>query len=357
MIAPNHIPTNSASNCGAFKTCVLAILACVLSVFLSACATTSITPPSQIESHPRAITIPYKVSEAGHLIIDVAVNGRTARPFIIDSGANASAVYEDYTTEFGLEPTGKTTSVSGLVATALRPLSGSAALQIGSQTFQRDRIIILETPPNSNDVVGLLGVDVLSDYTVLFNKETAKATFIPSTDIDRKAFAGWHRIALRNHVGDFPDKGLYFATIQLKGWPAPVLIDTGSSINFVNWELATKDEAVAKLQRYLRKSIQLQGAIDDVPLRRSAIFYDVQLGTKQWPEVDVVILEFDTLNEIAPVDRPMMLAGVNFFSPSTFAFDFGDNAIYILKDQPVGSSREIQGEIVDVSHRASRLSK
>lgn len=352
-----HIFCLSRFSCSVLKNLTFVIFTALIFIGLSACATKPSASPLRIESHPKAITVPYSVSEAGHLIVDVAVNGRTAKPFIIDSGANISAVYEDYLQDFGLTNTGKTANVSGLVASAVRPITGRAELQVGSKIFQPNRIVILETPPNTNNVVGLLGVDILSDYMILFNKETLTATLIPSADIDRNNFSGWHTITLRNRVGFLPDKGLYFTTIILKGKPAPVLIDTGSSLNFINWDLATQDESIKKLQTSLKKAIRLQGAIDTIPLQLRAVFYDVQLGRKRWAEVDVVVLEFDTLSEIAPVDGPMMLAGVGFFSPSTFAFDFGGNALYIHKDKLADSSREIQGDIVDVRHRASRLSK
>jgi len=301
----------------------------VFAVGLQACATGPITPPTQLEAHPQAITIPYRISEAGHIIIDMSVNGHAAKPFIIDSGANTTAVYENHLNNFGLTPSGRFSTVSGLVATALRPIADNVELQIGSKSFQRDKIVILETPPVDTGAVGLLGVDVLGDYAVVFNKERLTATLIPSAQVDRDNFSGWRRIHLRNHIGFFPDKGLYFATIFIEGETTPVLVDTGSELNFVNWELASEDEEIAKLRKRLRKAVELQGAIDQISLEMRAVYYDVRLGNQWWPEVDVVILEFDTLNEIAPVDEPMMLAGADMFSPKTFAFDFGGNAIYI----------------------------
>jgi len=177
MIAPDHIPTNSASNYGAFKTSVLTILACVLSVFLSACATGPITLPTQLEAHPQAITIPYRISEAGLIIVDMSVNGHAAKPFIIDSGANATAIYESHLKSFGVTSSGKFSSVSGLVATAIRPVAENVDLQIGSKNFRQRKIVILETPVTETEAVGLIGVDVLGDYAVVFCDHFARSRF------------------------------------------------------------------------------------------------------------------------------------------------------------------------------------
>jgi len=324
MIFSAHIDKISA-----FKPFLIWISFCAISLLLSACATQPITSTAQLEAYPNAITVPYRISEAGHLIIDIAVNGHPAKPFIIDSGANITAVYEAHVSSLDLSDSGNSTSVSGLVATAVRPLAEDLELKIGTRNFERDRVVVLKNPVIPTDVVGLLGVDILGEYAMLFNKTDMTASLISSQDLNRGKFSGWRSIPLRHRVGSFPDKGLYFATIFLEGSPAPVLIDTGSDLNFVNWELASKDEEFEKLHRSLRKAMKLYGAIDSVPLRMQGRFFDVRLGKQRWDSVDVVVLEFNALSNIAPVDKPMMLAGVNMFSSNTFVFDFGGDRIYV----------------------------
>jgi len=303
MISPYHITLGPA-----FKSFGLSVLLFIFTALLSGCAATRLAPPSQFEANPNALTVPYQISEAGLM------------------------------EEFGLVRAGKSVDVKGLVASAVRPLAEDVAIDIGAKRFQRGQVVILDNPSSHPGVVGLLGVDALGDYTVLFNKtkgeQAGRASFIPSAKFKSKSLRGWRKISLRNQVGSFPDNSLYFATIYLKGRPAPVLIDTGSELNFVNWELAVQDEKIEKLRRSLRKTIKLQGINESIPLRMSARLHDVHLGRKSWPYVDVTVLEFDSLNAIAPVDRPMMLAGANMFTSSTFAFDFADNALYIYTDEP-----------------------
>jgi len=307
--------------------------ACLTAVFFqAACATQNISP-SQLEAHPNAITVPYRLSEAGHLLIDVAVNGREPIGFIIDSGANGSAVYDSHLEDFGLTTTDNLTAVHGLVTSAKRPFAETTSLQIGTKHFPDRKLVILETPTKTHQAAGLIGVDVFADYALVFNADTSTVSFIPSADLERKNFTGWRRITLRNQVGGFPDRGLYFATLIIKGRPVPVLIDTGSDLNIVNWPLAQEEESVRRIERSLRKTLKLQGALETVPLRMKAQLHDVLLDNQAWPKIQIVVMEFDSLNSIAPVDGPMMIAGANMFTATSFAFDFGGNAIYIHKGE------------------------
>jgi len=300
-----------------------------MTLMLAACATRPIAPVGDFETLPDAFTVPYKISTAGHLMVDISVNGGPAQPFIIDTGANTSAIYEENIPALNLAPSDNSVAVNGLVSTDLRPKLQNIVFQIGPKTFRPDQIVALGTPTLDNEAIGLLGVDLLSSYTAIFNKDALTVTFVPSQNTSSKTFSGWRKITLRNRVRSYPDNGLYFAQVGLKGSKIPVLIDTGSDLNIVNWPLAMLDDEIRKYQKQIRENMQFQGAIETAPLRVQTIFFDVVLGNQTWPEVDVVVMDFDTFTTIAPVDEPFMIAGATMFNGSTFAFDFEGNRVYI----------------------------
>ena len=65
--------------------------------------------------------MPFRDSEAGHFLIDVSVNDHEARPFILDTGANVSAIYEPAAKAMDLIAGEGMVSVNGLVGSGLRP--------------------------------------------------------------------------------------------------------------------------------------------------------------------------------------------------------------------------------------------
>lgn len=313
----------------AFRIVVLWVLLASSMSLLASCATTEVAPPNHAETLPEAITIPYRISSAGRFMIDIAVNGHPARPFAIDTGATLSVIYEKDLEALNLTADSETVLVRGLVTVGIRPVIDQVEFEIGMQTILKDRVAVLETPTINDGAIGLLGTDVLATYAVVFNKENMMATFVPSEYVTPRSFIGWRQIPVRDRVESYPDKGLHFAQIFLEDKKVPVLIDTGSNLNFVNWPLATLDPDMQRLQRTIRKNREVQGALDTSPLRIRTRFHDLILGRHYWPEIDVVVMELDTLSTVAPVDKSFMIAGAGLFTPWTVAFDLGGNQLYI----------------------------
>lgn len=308
--------------------------------WLTACAT-QVAPPTDAEALPDAVTVPYRISSAGRFIIDISVNGQDAKPFVIDTGATISVIYENHARSLGLSAVGQSIVVRGLIAIEARPTIEDIEFQIGAKTFQLDHIVTLETPETTDEAVGLLGVDVLADYAVVFNKEAMTATIVPSGYVSSRTFSGWRRIPLRKRVDFYPDYGLHFSQTTFEQEKVPVLIDTGSSLNIVNWPLATLDDDMRRFQRRLRDEAQLQGANEASSLTVETLFNDLILGGQYWPKIKVIVMELDTLSTVAPVDEPLMIAGAGMLTPWTIAIDFGGDILFVRAnpDDPRPPSR------------------
>lgn len=312
-----------------FQRLLVSIFLAMSSVYVSGCATNSVAPTTVIETNPDAVTVPYRLSSAGRIIIDVAVNETEPQPFVLDTGASVSVFYNNFVEDIGLTPTGDTVLIRGLVAVGRRPVIEDIDFDIGGKQFSSARAVTLEAPSVSDNSVGLLGSDILSNSLLLINREKMVATLIPSQAIKPKIFSGWLRMSLKGNTKGREDIGLHFAETDFGDKRIPVLIDTGSNTNFMNWSMATLDKSIKRLERRMRSEGVLQGALETTPLRLNTKLFGLSLGEKYWPELDVTVIELESLSTIAPVDRPMMIAGAGMFTPQTFAFDFGRNQIYI----------------------------
>jgi len=303
-----------------------------LMVCSTACSPLPVSSPTDIEMLRGAISAPYRISESGRFILDISVDGRPAQPFAVDTGATVSAIYDEYTQTLSVEPDRKSVFVKGLIAAGRRPIIDDANFRIEGHSIQLERLAVLETPKIRDEAIGLLGADILANFTALFNKDTLTVTFVPSEYIGRNAFSGWARIPVQNGTQSNRDTGLYFTHITLGDSTVPVLIDTGSKLNLINWRLATLDEDIRQLERKLREEGMLQGALETTKLTTRTAFKELLIGNHYWPSVDVFIMELDALSDVAPVDDPMMIAGAGMFSPHTLAiiwrvdFKFGAQA-------------------------------
>jgi len=207
---------------------------------LIGCTTNPVAPAMTIESNPNAVTVPYRLSSAGRIVIDVAVNGTEPQPFVLDTGASVSVLYNDFAEDIGLTPTGDTVLIRGLVAVGRRPVIEGLDFVIEEKRFSSVRAVTLDAPSVSDNSFGLLGSDILSNSLLLFNHEKMVMTLIPSLTIKPKIFSGWLRMPLKGNTKGREDIGLHFAETDFGDKRIPVLIDTGSNTNFMNWRMATR---------------------------------------------------------------------------------------------------------------------
>ncbi len=305
------------------------VLVTFSAALLGGCVSNPVAPITAIETNPDAVSVPYRLSSAGRIVIDVAVNDSEAQPFVLDTGASVSVLYDNFAEEIGLTSTGDTVLIRGLVAVGRRPVIEDIDFNIGGKRFSSARAVTLDTPSVTDNSVGLLGSDILSNSLVLFNHETMMATFLPSETVKPRLFSRWLSMSLKGNTKGREDVGLHFAETDFGDKRISVLIDTGSNTNFINWRMATLDKSIKRIERRMRAEGVLQGALETTPLRLNTQLFGLALGEKYWPKVDVTVIELEPLATIAPVDRPMMIAGAGLFTPQTFAFNFGRNQIYI----------------------------
>ena len=302
----------------------------IASLIVSACATTPVSSISTLQSIENGFSVPYRTSDAGHFLIDVSVNENEPQPFILDTGANVSAIYEPAANAMGLSAGKEMVAVNGLVGSGLRPRLEGIEMRIGPRAYSPENPILLEESKFENDAIGLLGVDILSGSVLVFSATDQVVTILSSEAVDRSLFAGWRQIRLRNQISGYEDNGLYFSETILKDERVPVLIDTGSDINIINWSLATLDESYKRVQRRLRKQTELHGATESSVISLQTTFFDLRIGQENWSEIEVLVLDFEGFKDIAPVDEPFMVGGAALFADKDFAFDFAGNRIYVL---------------------------
>ena len=141
----------------------------IVSLLLSACAIGPVAPIKNIETNSEGFSVPYRISDAGHFLIDVSVNDNAPQAFILDTGANVSAIYESAAKAMDLIAGEGMVSVNGLVGSGLRPRLDGIELTIGPKTYHPNNAILLEASKFENQAIGLLGVDILSESILTFS--------------------------------------------------------------------------------------------------------------------------------------------------------------------------------------------
>lgn len=117
------------------------------------------------------------------VVVPVSIGGEGPFPFILDTGASTSAISSDLVERLGLEATGESSQVNGVVGSAQVPLVQVPEWSVGSASLRAADLGSFDFPvPEGSSVgsqlAGLLGSDQLSRFgSVTIDYEGAELRF------------------------------------------------------------------------------------------------------------------------------------------------------------------------------------
>lgn len=118
-----------------------------------------------------ATKVPLEVvsqSGATVVLVPVTVGGKGPFGFTLDTGATRSVVAERLVTHLGLHPTGRTTSITGIVSATHAPVIALAHWSTGKVSLPPTDAVALRLPGASTRAMsGLLGSDVLGHFGIV----------------------------------------------------------------------------------------------------------------------------------------------------------------------------------------------
>ncbi len=309
------------------KTLILVLLTGLWAV--AGCAGTP-TGPNPVAVAPGAVTVvPYDISARGLYQVQVSLNGEGPFDFIVDTGATISCLFESTARQLSVPiDTGETTTVHGIVASAVQPVSSLPRIDVGDITRTDLKVAILEDRKDGNVAAGILGMDVMQNYALVFDSEINTITFYRPDLFDESLFRSWRLMPLQKNPYSNDDFGLYFLNLKLSGYSVPAVFDLGSSLSIVNWDAAQNPE-LRRYRRRLRQNWEMEGAVGLFEPTILVRFETVRGTTYSWEGWNVYVTDMETLNIIGTEGRPLMIAGADMFRDTSFAVDFSTESLFI----------------------------
>ncbi len=307
-----------------FLLCLLGVIA------LTGCATTPATPTEALAPIKGAVTLPYVRAEGDQFMVDVEVNGEGPFPFIIDTGATATAIYEDLAALLGIsDGPGRETLVRGLIQSQTVNMYELDTLSVGDAiNAASPNVIVLPKPERSAQAKGIIGMDHLINTALVFDLSTQTVTFVPGKAFTPDSFRGWKEAPIDALPGASALYGLHFGEIGFDEGPAPALIDTGSEITVLNWQAAEQMRSVqAMLAATARKTV-VEGVAGQSRPRMALGVEGLKMGQRRWPIHSVLVLTLEPLSVIGAEDGPFIIVGTDLLAQTSFAIDFHRDMIY-----------------------------
>jgi len=190
-------------------TTFAATLLAVMVLAVSGC-TTALSPGRALA------TAGFARDQQGRILSEVAVNGHTAQPFVVDTAASISALYAPYQQALGLTPTGRSTLVHGLNTSQTRELLAVESMSFAGLALDVQRMVALPAPPAHRNLtrppVGIIGQDVLANYQILFARDESTASWFPTSTAGRQ-IVGWRVLPLQRGETNAAARAVYFLSL------------------------------------------------------------------------------------------------------------------------------------------------
>jgi predicted aspartyl protease len=289
-------------------------------------ATTVVETVRDVEQpDPHAITedIAFRI-QRDRMTVPVRLSGKGPYRFLVDTGADRTAVSTALVTELGLSsgPTATLHSITGVsqVRTANVP-----TLELTHNRVRSVQAPVLERAHMGAD--GILGVDSLRSQRVIFDFRTRLISIVPS-----------QRRMTRDEDGTIVVTGklrrghLIVTSAKANGVPLTVVLDTGSEMTLGNAALRARLEARRKLNN--PEIIEMTSVTGQKLVGEAFYLTRVDLGEVTLRNLVIMFSDAPIFSSLNLEERPAVLLGMNAMRAfEQFSIDFARKQLRMVVPQ------------------------
>ena len=261
---------------------------------------------------------PTETDRTGRVVAPIRVNGAGPYRFIIDTGANRSALSSRLAQRLGLTA-GATGQVHSVYGASQAPMVDVRTVHYGEVALPSGRLPILSAPVLAGEH-GLLGVDGMAGRRLTLDFQRRCIEIEPSRGAGR--LRGWAELH-----GELRFGHLIVVPGRVNGVRVNVLIDTGSDTSLANTALYRALDA--RLRRDLGRRSRMATANETILLEDAIFIRELSLGQLQANNLPVYVGDFHVFALWEMIDRPTLLLGMDVISKAhAMAVDYGRATVH-----------------------------
>jgi len=265
---------------------------------------------------------PTRLDRAGRILARVEINGRGPYRFIIDTGANRSAVAPHVIHGLGLQShAGDGRPLHGVTGSAVLPWVDVDSLRAGGILLEPRPMPVLDGAVFA-DADGILGIEGFQNARIAVDFVRDRVEI--SESAKQRAPQGALRVRIRLKYG-----GLLVADGKVAGIPVHVIIDTGAEHSLGNAALHA-----ALVQKALRHGAGSQrtiiGATAETTSGLAVTVPSVKIGEASLHNLSVTFGDLHVFRIWGLEDEPAILVGMDLIgSLQRFVIDYKRQEIYL----------------------------
>jgi hypothetical protein len=173
---------------------------------------------------------------------------------------------------------------------------------------------------------GILGVDFLSQYAVLYSQQERVLLLYPREFVAEHSYKGWDRIPLRElRVGRGNVSVLVF-DMRIDAENIPTVFDLGATVNLMNRRAARAlDIPVRRPQR----KPEVLGVSGSTEVLAELIVWRLLINDSLWRNKVFLVGEFPVFEALGLDARPAAITGTDLFGRRDFIIDFARQRLLV----------------------------
>ncbi|MEZ5970426.1 MAG: retropepsin-like aspartic protease [Hyphomonadaceae bacterium] len=269
----------------------------------------------------------------GRVVAPVTVNGEGPFRFIVDTGANRSALSDQLATRLGLTPFG-TDNVHSVHGVSVAPIVNVRQIQYGDVSLNAEALPMLSGGVLAGEQ-GLLGVDGMSGRRLRMDFERNCIEIVRSDQARR--LRGWSEIRGHMRFGH-----LVVVRGSVNGIRVNLLLDTGSDSSLAN--VALREAMNARLRRRNQREETINyTAGGTVILENAMLIPRMTVGELEVRNVIAYVGDFHIFQIWDLTQEPTLLIGMDVLSQARgLAIDYGRGAVYLHIRDPLRLGTRLQ---------------
>ncbi|HEU5211037.1 MAG TPA: aspartyl protease family protein [Longimicrobiales bacterium] len=271
------------------------------------------------------------VSVDGRLLTQVTVEGVGTHWFIIDTAAGRSLISADLRRELDVPDSDVRLSlVTGATGQSIMEFVRLPALHVGNAAHETPWVIVADIPDfrryGEREVNGILGVDVLADYDVVFDVPSGVLRLHPRDgSAEQRLGSATSGVPFHSSVAD----GFIQFTAVLHGDSVPALLDTGAQTGTMNWRAAALAGVAADSDGVREDARGARGMNGRSMAAHRYTFDSLCIGGRCLPPTELRILDLPVFDAIGGKDAPAVLFGVDVLYDCALLLSYSTKRLHV----------------------------
>jgi predicted aspartyl protease len=255
-------------------------------------------------AEPPALYLDTALDQADRMTVEVLINGQGPFNFVVDSGADRSALAAPLAERLGLER-GPDVMLHGVGGSAITPTAKVALMTAGESKLKDAELPILTADRLGAD--GLLGVDILDGRSVVMDFRRRRLE-VRRSNAFGEAFRGAREVSV---LADARFGRLAIVNARVSGVRCVAFIDSGSGASIGNMALAEAVKLRMRRRPEPSMAIRMIGAAGEATLGEIRIVRSVELGDVRMTNLPLVMADLHIFDVWNLTGRPAVLLGVD----------------------------------------------